>query len=99
MAEANPVLFFNDAEGYSVSHPLDGGEVGPYRFSRNPIYLAFSLFQTGIALGVANAWTLITLLPAISVMSLVVIPREERYLEAHFGEEYASYKARVRRWL
>lgn len=74
-------------------------KVGPYRFSRNPMYLAFSLFQTGIALGVNDAWILVTLLPAAFVMSFVVIPREERYLEARFGEEYASYKASVRRWL
>src|SRR5215467_2570536 len=72
---------------------------GPYRFSRNPIYLAFSLFQTGIALTVNDAWLLVTLLPALSLMSFVVIPREERYLEARFSEEYAAYKARVRRWL
>ena len=74
-------------------------KVGPYRFSRNPIYLAFSLFQSGIALAVNDAWILVTLLPAILVMSFVVIPREERYLEARFGEEYARYKASVRRWL
>jgi protein-S-isoprenylcysteine O-methyltransferase Ste14 len=72
--------------------------VGPYRFSRNPIYLAFSLFQAGVALVVNDAWVLVTLLPAIAVMSLVVIPREERYLEARFGEEYASYRRGVRRW-
>jgi protein-S-isoprenylcysteine O-methyltransferase Ste14 len=42
--------------------------VGPYRFSRNPIYLAFSLFQTGIALGVNDAWILVTLLPARCVL-------------------------------
>ena len=71
---------------------------GPYRFSRNPIYLAFSLFQAGIAIGINDGWILVTLLPAISVMSFVVIPREERYLEARFGEEYTRYKARVRRW-
>jgi protein-S-isoprenylcysteine O-methyltransferase Ste14 len=73
-------------------------KVGPYRFSRNPIYLAFSLFRTGIALVVNDAWILVTLLPAISVMSFVVIPREERYLEARFGEEYARFRASVRRW-
>ena len=71
----------------------------PYRFSRNPIYLAFSLFQTGLALGVNDAWLLVTLLPASFVMSFVVIPREERYLEACFGDEYERYKASVRRWL
>jgi protein-S-isoprenylcysteine O-methyltransferase Ste14 len=65
----------------------------------NPIYLAFSLFQTGIALAVNDAWILVTLVPAICLMSFVVIPREERYLQARFGEEYTRYKASVRRWL
>jgi protein-S-isoprenylcysteine O-methyltransferase Ste14 len=73
--------------------------VGPYRFSRNPIYFAFSLLQMGIALGVNDAWILVTLIPAIFVMSLVVIPREELYLQGRFGDEYATYKATVRRWL
>jgi protein-S-isoprenylcysteine O-methyltransferase Ste14 len=74
-------------------------KAGPYRFSRNPIYLAFALFQTGLALGVNDAWLLVTLLPASLVMSFVVIPREERYLEACLGDEYKRYKASVRRWL
>jgi protein-S-isoprenylcysteine O-methyltransferase Ste14 len=72
---------------------------GPYRFSRNPIYLAFSLLQLGIALWVNRAWLLLTLLAAVAVMSLVVIPREERYLEARFSSDYSPYKASVRRWL
>jgi hypothetical protein len=59
----------------------------------------FSLFQTGIGFGVNDAWILITLLPAIALISFVVIPREERYLEARFGEQYAAYKESVRRWL
>ena len=42
---------------------------------------------------------LITLLPAVALMSLVVIPREERYLEAQFPSDYLPYKASVRRWL
>jgi protein-S-isoprenylcysteine O-methyltransferase Ste14 len=71
---------------------------GPYRFSRNPIYLAFSLLQLGIALWVNSAWLLLTLLAAVAVMSLVVIPREERYLEARFASDYSLYKASVRRW-
>ena len=70
---------------------------GPYRFSRNPIYLAFSLFQLAIAVWVNSPWLVITLVAAVAVMSLVVIPREERYLEARFAE-YSSYKACVRRW-
>jgi protein-S-isoprenylcysteine O-methyltransferase Ste14 len=90
----------------SAGTPVPGNQptsaivkVGPYRLTRNPIYLAFSLFQTGIAFGVNDAWILITLLPAIAIISFVVIPREERYLKARFGEEYATYKASVRRWL
>jgi protein-S-isoprenylcysteine O-methyltransferase Ste14 len=71
---------------------------GPYRFSRNPIYLAFSLLQLGIALWVNSLWLVITLLAAVGVMSFVVIPREERYLEARFPSEYSPYKASVRRW-
>lgn len=72
---------------------------GPYRFSRNPIYLAFSLFQLGLALWVNSLWVVLTLLAAMAVMAVVVIPREERYLEARFPAEYSAYKASVRRWL
>lgn len=72
---------------------------GPYRYSRNPIYLAFSLLQLGIAFWVNGLWLLVTLIPAVALMSLVVIPREERYLETRFPSDYSSYKASVRRWL
>lgn len=72
---------------------------GPYRVSRNPIYLAFSLFQLGLSLWVNSLGLLAALVPAIALMSLVVIPREERYLEARFPSEYLSYKSAVRRWL
>ena len=72
---------------------------GPYGFSRNPIYLAFTLFQVGLAAWVNSLGVLLTLLPALAVMRLVVIPREERYLEARFPSEYLPYKREVRRWL
>jgi protein-S-isoprenylcysteine O-methyltransferase Ste14 len=72
---------------------------GPYRFSRNPIYLAFSLLHLGIAAWVDSLWLLLTLVPAAVLMSLVVIPREERYLERRFPSEYPAYRAAVRRWL
>jgi len=71
---------------------------GPYRFSRNPIYLAFSLLQLAIAVWVNSLWLALTLLAAVAVMSVVVIPREERYLAARFPSEYSPYKAAVRRW-
>ncbi|MGH8668256.1 MAG: methyltransferase family protein [Burkholderiales bacterium] len=72
---------------------------GPYRFSRNPIYLAFTLFQIGLAAWVNSLGVLLTLLPALALMTLVVIPREERYLEARFPSVYLPYKRAVRRWL
>jgi protein-S-isoprenylcysteine O-methyltransferase Ste14 len=72
---------------------------GPYRFSRNPIYLAFSVFQVGIAIWVNSLWLLATLAGALLLMHYVVIPREEQYLERRFGAEYLDYKASVRRWL
>jgi len=71
---------------------------GPYRFSRNPIYLAFSVLQLGIAIWVNSLWLLATLVAALALMH-VVIGREERYLERKFGAEYLAYKASVRRWL
>lgn len=72
---------------------------GPYRFSRNPIYLAFVVFQLGLALLVNSLALVITLLPAFGIIALVVIPREERYLMQQFPVEYAAYKSSVRRWL
>ena len=72
---------------------------GPYRYSRNPIYLAFSLLQLGLACWVNSLWLLVTLIPAVALMSFLVIPREERYLELRFPAEYRTYKLAVRRWL
>ena len=72
---------------------------GPYRFSRNPIYLAFSLFQLGIAIWVGSWWLVAMLAVAVAIIHYVVVPREERYLEGRFGAEYRDYKAAVRRWL
>ena len=72
---------------------------GPYRFSRNPIYLAFSLLHLGIALWINSLWLIATLVAALGVMACVVIPREEQYLERRFGAEYLTYKKSVRRWI
>jgi len=72
---------------------------GPYCFSRNPIYLAFSVFQLGIAIWVDSLWLIATLVAAVALIHYVVIPREEQYLERRFGAQYLDYKASVRRWL
>jgi protein-S-isoprenylcysteine O-methyltransferase Ste14 len=72
---------------------------GPFRYTRNPAYLAMTMIYTGIA-GLANALWAILLLPvALLVIQRGVIEREEHYLERKFGEEYLRYKARVRRWI
>ena len=72
---------------------------GPYRFSRNPIYVGMVLLQAGVGIWANSLWFLG--LAAISAMLLSwgVISREEQYLERKFGEEYLAYKARVRRWI
>jgi protein-S-isoprenylcysteine O-methyltransferase Ste14 len=72
---------------------------GPYRFSRNPIYLAFVAFQLGLALLVNSLSLVITLLPAFGLVAFVVIPREERYLMQQFPVDYAAYSSSTRRWL
>ena len=72
---------------------------GPYRFSRNPIYLSFILLVLGLSIWMKNVWSLIMLIPAVALIALVVIPREEAFLESNFRDQYAGYKSSVRRWL
>ena len=73
--------------------------IGPYRFTRNPIYIGMFLGQTGLAIGFDNLWVLATLVPFYLVIRYGVIAREEVYLERKFGAVYLGYKSRVRRWL
>ena len=72
---------------------------GPYRLSRNPIYVALTALSIGVALWANSYWMLGMLLPTFVIMNVGVIDREERYLAAKFGDAYLAYKARVRRWL
>ncbi|MGH2400215.1 MAG: methyltransferase family protein [bacterium] len=72
---------------------------GPYRFSRNPIYLSFIMLQLGIALTANSAWILLMVIPTFLYLSFGVIDREEGYLLRKFGDEYGHYKKAVRRWL
>ncbi len=74
-------------------------DAGPYQFTRNPLYVGMTLMYCGIS-ALSNALAPILLLPGVlAVMQRGVIEREERYLERKFGDEYLSYKARVRRWV
>jgi protein-S-isoprenylcysteine O-methyltransferase Ste14 len=71
---------------------------GPYRFSRNPIYVAMALLYAGAALSFRMIPALILLPIALLLVHFGVIRREERYLEAKFGDRYREYRSRVRRW-
>jgi protein-S-isoprenylcysteine O-methyltransferase Ste14 len=72
---------------------------GPFRFTRNPIYLGDLLIYAGVAMYFDSALALLLLPLVIVAMHFGVIVREERYLERKFGEEYRNYRQRVRRWL
>jgi len=72
---------------------------GPYRVTRNPIYIGFILLYFGIAILATSVWMLLLLVPLLIVLQRGVVEREETYLDAKFGEEYGKYKARVPRWL
>ena len=72
---------------------------GPFRYSRNPSYLALALIYAGISSLRNSLWVMLLLPPVVMVMQREVIGREERYLERSFGEEYLAYKAQVRRWV
>jgi protein-S-isoprenylcysteine O-methyltransferase Ste14 len=72
---------------------------GPYRFSRNPMYIGLALCTLGIAILVDSAWMLLAVPIGLVLIDRLIIMREERYLERKFGEEYLSYKQRVRRWI
>src|SRR5215831_17080832 len=74
-------------------------ESGPYRFSRNPIYLGMMLGQVGLAVAFDTLWLLVTLVPFALVIRYGVVAREEAYLERKFGDAYRSYCSRVGRWL
>jgi protein-S-isoprenylcysteine O-methyltransferase Ste14 len=72
---------------------------GPYRYSRNPIYVGMFLGLAGLAIGYNNLWLLLMLAPFALVIRYGVVAREEEYLAQKFGASYLDYKARVRRWI
>lgn len=72
---------------------------GPYRFTRNPMYVGLTLAYIGIALIMNVAWPLILLPLVLWGLDVFVIREEEKYLLRTFGEDYAAYKKQVRRWI
>jgi protein-S-isoprenylcysteine O-methyltransferase Ste14 len=72
---------------------------GPYRWTRNPMYVGFVAMYLGLALLMNSLWPLL-LLPAVIIsLEIIVITREERYLRSVFGQAYEEYCRRVKRWI
>jgi protein-S-isoprenylcysteine O-methyltransferase Ste14 len=72
---------------------------GPFRFTRNPLYLSLLLAMAAIAVIANSAWYLIFLVIMFLIFNFGIVAREERYLTKSFGEEYIQYKNKVRRWI
>jgi protein-S-isoprenylcysteine O-methyltransferase Ste14 len=100
------LMFMTASTFQRAGTPLNPHEVtkaltfdGPYRFSRNPMYLGMTLVLIGFAM-IGNAlWPLLAAIPAVWWIQTQVIEKEERYLEAKFGAPYLDFKKRVRRWI
>ena len=74
-------------------------KTGIYGISRNPMYLGLLFLYTGIAFFAGNLWTLILIPVIVMIITTYVIGREEKYLLDAFGQDYTSYKFKVRRWI
>jgi protein-S-isoprenylcysteine O-methyltransferase Ste14 len=72
---------------------------GPYRFTRNPMYVGMAALYAALALAVGVIWAIAVLPLVLLAIDRLVISREERYLERKFGDKYLQYRRRVRRWL
>lgn len=72
---------------------------GPYRFTRNPMYLALVLLLAGLAAGLGKVTPFLVLPPFVLALDRLFIRREERRLAAHFGDAFDAWRRQVRRWL
>jgi protein-S-isoprenylcysteine O-methyltransferase Ste14 len=72
---------------------------GPYRFTRNPMYVSLTIVYVGVAVMMQSLWSLLLLPLVVALIRSKVIATEEAYMERRFGAEYLRYKSEVRRWL
>jgi protein-S-isoprenylcysteine O-methyltransferase Ste14 len=106
MACAVAIMFFAFREMVRARTTFRTGEkadalvyTGVYKRTRNPIYLSFTFFTLGLGIATVNPW-MVVLAPALLLyLQERVVRREEAYLKERFGEEYADYMRKVRRWL
>jgi protein-S-isoprenylcysteine O-methyltransferase Ste14 len=72
---------------------------GPYRFTRNPMYVGLTLLTIGLGFALDNVWISVLALPSLGVVHYIAVVPEERYLSKKFGEPYRRYLTRVRRYI
>ena len=72
---------------------------GPYKYSRNPVYIFACGVPIGLGIAFNTYWALFAFIPALIIVYYTAVKKEEKYLETKFGQEYLDYKAKVRRWL
>ena len=72
---------------------------GPYRFTRNPMYLGVTLVETGLGIALNNLWISFFALPALLIVHFIAVLPEEKYLSEKFGDSYRGYLSRVRRYI
>jgi protein-S-isoprenylcysteine O-methyltransferase Ste14 len=88
-----------EAKEMNIANPDMLLKSGPYAFSRNPMYVGWTLIYLGISFTANSFWILALLLIVLIYIHFVDIRKEEQYLDEQFGDEYAQYKKQVRRYL
>lgn len=97
--KANSTLIKNKTTIYAFGKPTLLITDGPFKFSRNPIYLGMVIILLGLACFLGSLTPFIFPLLFVIIINNYIIPHEEKQLTQIFGEEYLSYKMKVRRWL
>lgn len=96
---ANDVLSQHGTSVEPFKRPTALVTVGPFRFSRNPVYLSAVLQLLGVALFLGSLSPLLVPLLWLLVLDRIYVPQEEAVLQETFGDAYRTYRQRVRRWL
>jgi protein-S-isoprenylcysteine O-methyltransferase Ste14 len=72
---------------------------GPYRFTRNPMYVGLTLTQLGLGLALGHLWIALLAPCSLAVVHFMAVLPEERYLSDKFGNGYREYCRQIRRYL